>query len=172
MSIAYFILHAFVLASFLARELYDSIPPSRKVPMPLAPSTAAFKCQKIRKRNNLKTEQTQHQKTTEKPVQGATSFLALLERHRIPPCLTWLRCNASDATSTAWRRARVQGRSRDLRARCLSASDLRRDADEDEVCLPLTAAMQPTTLSEKTPKKTTKKQRTRQVNHQAVFERC
>ena len=34
----------------------------------------------------------------------------------------------------------LPGRSRDLRVRSLSASDLRRDAEEDEVCLPSTAA--------------------------------
>ena len=37
---------------------------------------------------------------------------------------------------------RLQERSRNLRVRSLSASDLRRDAEEDEACLPSTAATQ------------------------------
>ena len=116
----------FVLRVFFCAEA--SIPPSRKVPMPRAPSTAATK----KRKKEPETEQTKRWKTTKKEVQPASSLLALLSDRILP--LTILCCNASDATSTACRTptAREKG---DLRVRCL-----RRDADEDEVCLPSTAA--------------------------------
>ena len=82
-----------------SRESYVSIPPSRQVPMPRAPSTAAkSKVKKKKKKQPVQQKQPKTQKRKQlrsKFNQPAVSFSAA-ERQKIPP-LTFARCNSSDA---------------------------------------------------------------------------
>ena len=80
-----------------------------------------------------------------------------LECVRKDPALTF---DIAAGTTPSPMRAeqRLQDRSRNLRVRSLSASDLRHDAEEDEACLPSTAATQEPQRENKKKKKTTKTQ--------------
>ena len=167
-----------------------SIPPSRKVPMPRAPSTAAIKKRKKKqaetepskdtrkqlrskfiqptssllallsdripqpkkkKRNNLKEKKPKTQENNSEVSSSSQQSLSAAERQNPPSDICILQRERRARPLRA--EQRVQGRSRDLlRERCLSARDLRRDADEDEVCLPSTAATQ-RTWDRKPPKK-------------------
>ena len=121
-----------------SREIYVSIPPSRKVPMPLAPSTAAktkkekettwnITNNKYTTENNQEVSSTSQQSFSAAERQNPPCDICMLQRERRHvDCVQNSECKGEVAICV-WER-------------CLSASDLRRDADEDEVCLPSTAA--------------------------------